>query len=77
MDRDITVSIDEDIYEKFCLAMNLTKDLENHAIETYIRWYIAKPFEKASQDYNPKAVARKTSDESNDYYGKAIQHIPV
>lgn len=43
MDRKITVSIDEDVYEKFCLAMNLTKD----------------------------------EDESNDYYGKAIQRIPV
>lgn len=77
MDRDITVSIDEDIYEKFCLAMNLTKDLENHAIETCMRWYIAKTFEKASQDYNPKVASRKTADESNDYYGKAIQRIPV
>lgn len=77
MDRNITVSINEDVYEKFCLAMKLTKDSENQAIETCLRWYIAKTFEKASQDYNPKAVARKTADESNDYYGKAIQRIPV
>ena len=77
MDRKITVSIDQDVYEKFCLAMNLTKDTENHAIETCMRWYIAKTFEKVSQDYNPKAAARKTADESNDYYGKAIQRIPV
>lgn len=77
MDRNITVSIDEDVYEKFCLAMNLTKDSENHAIETCMRWYIAKTFEKASQDYNPKAAARKIADVSNDYYGKAIQRMPV
>lgn len=77
MDRNITVSINEDVYEKFCLAMNLTKDSENHALETCMRWYIAKTFEKASQDYNPKAASRKTTDESNDYYGKAIQRIPV
>jgi hypothetical protein len=77
MDRNITVSINEDVYEKFCLAMKLTKDSENQAIETCLRWYIAKTFEKASQDYNPKAAARKTADESNDYYGKAIQRIPV
>lgn len=77
MVRNITVSIDEDVYEKFCLAMNLTKDSENHAIETCMRWYIAKTFEKASQDYNPKTAAKKTADESNNYYGKAIQRIPV
>lgn len=34
MVRNITVSVDEDIYEKFSLAMNLTKDSENDAIET-------------------------------------------
>lgn len=77
MDRNITVSIDEDVYEKFWLAMKLTKDSENHAIETSMRWYIAKTFEKVSQDYNPKSPARKTADESNDYSGKAIQRIPV
>lgn len=66
MHSNITVSIDQDVYvyEKFCLAMNLTKDLENDAIETCMRWYIAKTFEKASQDYNPKLVARKTADET-------------
>lgn len=44
MNRKITVSIDEEVYEKFCLAMNLTKDTENDAIETCMRWYIAKTF---------------------------------
>lgn len=77
MDRKISFSIDEDVYEKFCLAMNLTKDTENNAIETCMRWYIANTFEKASQDYNPKTAAKKIADESNDYYGKAIQRIPV
>lgn len=77
MDKKITVSIDQDIYEKFYLAMNLTKDAENDAIEACMRCYIAKTFEKASHDYNPKAAAKKTANEGNDYYGKAIQRIPV
>lgn len=77
MVRNITFSIDEDIYEKFSLAMNLTKDSENDAIETCMKWYIAKAFEKASQEYNPKVTAKKTADASNDYYGKANQRIPV
>ena len=77
MVRNITISINEDIYEKFCLAMNLTKDTENTAIETCMRWYIAKTFEKASQVYNPKTVARQNEDTNKDFYGKAIQRIPI
>lgn len=77
MVRNITISINEDIYEKFCLAMNLTKDTENTAIETCMRWYIAKTFEKASQVYNPKTVARQNEDINKDFYGKAIQRIPI
>lgn len=77
MVRNITISIDEDIYEKFSLAMNLTKDSENDAIEMCMKWYIAKAFEKVSQEYNPKATAKKVADVSNNYYGKAIQRIPV
>lgn len=77
MVRNITISINEDIYEKFCLAMNLTKDTENTAIETCMRWYIAKTFEKASHVYNPKTVARQNEDTNKDFYGKAIQRIPI
>lgn len=57
--------------------MNLTKDTENVAIETCMRWYIAKTFEKASQVYNPKTVARQNEDTNKDFYGKAIQRIPI
>ena len=35
----------------------------------------AKTFERASQEYNPKTATR--SNDSKDYYGKAIQRIPV
>lgn len=77
MKKNITISIDEDIYEKFCLAMNLTKDSEEVAIENCMRWYIVKTFEKASQVYNPKTVAKAAEDNNRDFYGKAIQRIPL
>lgn len=57
--------------------MNLIKESENEAIETCMKWYIAKVFEKVSQEYNPKRTAKKASDESDSYYGKASQRIPV
>ena len=75
MEKKICFAVDSDIYEKFCLALNLTNESENVAIETCMRWYIAKSFEKASQEYNPKAASR--ANESKDYYGKAIQRIPI
>ena len=41
-----------------------------------MRWYIAKTFEKSSDEYNPKTTS-KPIEVNNDYYGKAIQRIPV
>ena len=75
MEKKISFTVDSDIYEKFCLALNLTKESEDSAIETCMLWYIAKSFGKASQEYNPKVANR--SNESKDYYGKAIQRIPI
>lgn len=77
MRKDITISIDDDVYEKFSLARNLTKDAEDVAVENCMRLYIAKTFEKASQEYNPKTVAKAEKDSSHDFYGKAIQRIPL
>ena len=48
MEKKISFTIEEDIYEKFCLALNLTKEEEVKAIETSLKWYIAKTFEKVS-----------------------------
>lgn len=73
MDKQISFSIDADIYDKFCLALNLSGQSQNEAAENCLRWYIANTFEKASQEYNPK----KRSNEPKDYYGKATQRIPV
>ena len=76
MSKEISFLIDEDVYEKFLLAMSISKDSEEQAIEMCMRWYIAKTFEKASHEYNPKTVS-KSSEGANDYYGKAIGRIPI
>lgn len=77
MDKSVTFTVDADVYEKFCIALNLTNETKDIAAENCMRWYIAKTFEKASQTYNPKLVARENEDVNRDYYGKAIQRIPV
>lgn len=77
MDKDVTYTVDSDVYEKFCIALKLTNESKDFAIDNCMRWYIAKTFEKASQTYNPRAAAKQAEDENKEYYGKAAQRIPL
>lgn len=77
VNKEIKFNIDADVYEKFCLALNLTNDSKEDAIEICMRSYIAKAFEKASQEYNPKVIAKQNSNSEKNFYGKAISRIPV
>ena len=77
MNKSVTFTVDGDVYEKFCIALNLTNETKDAAVESCMRWYIAKTFEKASLVYNPKTVARQSEDTNKDFYGKANQRIPV
>ena len=76
MSKNITVTVDEDIYEKFCIALSLTKEEQNHAIEHCMKWYITKSFEKASQAYNLNPKVKLDEDITADFRGKANQRIP-
>lgn len=75
MEKKISFTVDSDIYEKFCLALNLTNESEDAAIETCMRWYIAKSFEKASQEYNPK-ITQATRDGGKDIIATKADPIP-
>ena len=66
MDKKISFSVDADVYEKFCLALSLTNETEDVAIENCIRWYIAKAFERASQEYHPNTCLLYTSPSPRD-----------
>lgn len=76
MSKEVSFLIDEDVYEKFLLAMNISKDSKEQAIEMCMRWYIAKTFKEISHEYNPKTVS-KSSIGTDNYYGKAAGRIPV
>ena len=39
MEKKIPFTIKEDIYDKFCLALNLSKEDEEQAVETCLKWY--------------------------------------
>lgn len=77
MKNEIRFLIENDVYEKFAIALRLTGEDENEAIENCIRTYIAKTFERVSQEYNPNVNKKVSVDEDRDYYGKAKQRIPV
>ena len=73
---EINIDLDQDVYDKLCMALKLNNEDINDAVDKCIRGYIAKTFEKISQEINPKISAVKNKEEK-DYYGKAIQRIPV
>ncbi len=60
------------MYTRNFVALSLTNETKDVASET-MRWYIVKTFEKASQTYNPKTVAKQNEDENRDFYGKVIK----
>jgi len=76
MSKNITIAVDEDIYEKFSIALSLTKDEQDKAIEHCMKWYIAKSFEKASQTYNPNTKTKTLEEIAVGFHGKANQRIP-
>jgi len=77
VNKEVTFLIDNDVYEKFCIALRLTEEDENDAIENCMRTYIARTFERASHEYSPTVGRKMSVEEDRDYYGKAIQRIPA
>lgn len=77
MRKEVVVSLDSDVYEKFCIALRLTNESENDALENCIRSYIAKTFERVSQEYSRNTAGQINVEAERDFYGKAIHRIPV
>lgn len=77
MEKKISLTIEDDIYEKFCLALHLTKEEETKAVETCLKWYIAKTFEKVSQEYEPELVGKEDGKRKGNFYAKAVKRISV
>lgn len=75
MQKHISFEVDSDVYEKFNMALNLSGDTSEEAVDACLRWYIAQAFENASKEYTPKVS--KQTDEHKDFYGKALQRIPM
>ncbi len=77
MKKEVSLLIDNDVYEKFCIALRLAEETEDEAVENCMRTYIARTFERVSQEYNPNSVRKSNVDTERDFYGKAIRRIPM
>ena len=75
MNKNITFTVDSDVYEKFNIALDLSGESSDEAANACLRWYIAQAFENASKEYTPKVS--KQTDDNKDFYGKALQRIPM
>ena len=76
MRKNISFTIDSDVYEKFNIALTLSGETSDEAADACLRWYIAQAFGNVSKEYTPRATRTIDSNEK-DFYGKAIQRIPM
>lgn len=77
MSKELTIIVDEDVYDKFCIALQLSNEEEAVVIENGMRSYITRTFDRISKKYNPSPVNEPVVDSNKDFFGKAIQRIPV
>ena len=84
MQRELTVTIDSDVYKKFRMALALSGDDQDSVVNNLMRTYIADSFARAARDYRPQgteddwaAMSGFGGVSSNPDYGKALRRIPV
>lgn len=77
MNREVTVLVDKDVYNKFCMALQLAEEDETAVFERGMRSYISRTFDRVSQEYSLNENRKASMDYDKDYYGKALQRIPV
>ena len=77
MIKEIPIFVDSDVYDKFCIALQLANEDEAEVIENCMRSYIKKTFDKISQEYSPNREHKSDVDGEKSFYCKALQRIPV
>lgn len=69
--------IDDDIYKKFMLAVQLSNENENEVVERLLSEYASGTFSKAAKSLGAKKEATQTEYIDNIDFGKAIRKIPT
>lgn len=77
MSKEVSFIVDEDVYEKFCIALQLSNEDASSVVEKGMRNFIIRTFDRVSQEYSLKDANKSLSESDKDFYGKAVQKIPV
>ncbi|MGL4624968.1 MAG: hypothetical protein ACRCWD_08810 [Culicoidibacterales bacterium] len=77
MIKNITFEIDETMYDDFKLALELTKESSDAAVNKCIGWYISQAFAGISNKYTPKTNKITKQNDNKDFYAKANRRIPI
>jgi hypothetical protein len=74
--KTVTLAVDHDVYDKFRIALELTRDEEDEALEQCLKWYINKSFERAALTYDPNTKPKKMGETGIEHHGMANRRIP-
>lgn len=73
MKKNISINIDEETYKTFCVALDLSGQTQDEALEQSIHSYIAKTLGKVANSFQLK----KSTKRSGNNYEKAKNRIPI
>jgi hypothetical protein len=69
--------VNEDIYKKFMLAVQLSNENENEVIERLLTEYASSAFARAAKSLGVRKEAAQSEYIDNIDFGKAIRKIPT
>lgn len=64
MKKEISFSVDSELYEKFNIVCTLTKKPVDEAVEESLRWYVHRALENATKDQSTSKPNRESEEES-------------
>jgi len=75
--KTITINVNEDLLEKFDIALSLTKETRVAAIEQGMKDYISRSFESASREFRKDGSPGILKGKKDNDTGKANRKIPI
>ena len=73
MKNNLTVELDNELLQKFEMALSLKNEEKDKVIDTLLRSYVSQAFFQAAAMYGS---ASGTASEQDKYFGKALHKIP-
>lgn len=74
MHKELIIKLEEDLINKFEIALHLSNENKDDVVNKLIRSYISRAFAQAAAAY--EQTNTPSAKEDGDYYGKAIHRIP-